>query len=271
MSDASADPYWDCNVSVGRRSGRRYAPAQEVTATSLLDEMDRLGVSRAMVHHVLAHELAPAVGNDRILAEVDGRPRLFPVWVVMPEHTGELPPAEDLVAALIRQGVRMARMFPSAELSGHRFSLADWSAGSLLRALADCRIPLLLDFTLFRRGEPPWDSIVDVCTRFPDLPVLLVDVQGRNNRTLYPLLSHCPNPRVDTGGLNVHRGIEDVVRRFGAERLVFGSGYPLRPMGGALLQVQRAEISREERRLIAFENLRSLVSGVDTSVVTHVH
>ncbi|MGH3469375.1 MAG: amidohydrolase family protein, partial [Thermocrispum sp.] len=207
---------------------------------------------------------APAIGNAALHAEVEGQHRLHPVWVVMPSHTGELPESDQLVGAMLEHGVRMARMFPSAELSGHRFALADWCAGSLLAALAERRVPVAIDFTLFRRGEPPWDMIVEVCTRHPRLPVVLIDAQGRNNRTLYAVMAHCPNLHLETAGFNVHRGIEDVCRRFGPERLLFGSGYPLQSMGGAVLQLDRADIDEDQRDLIASGNLRALLAAVPT-------
>jgi hypothetical protein len=257
---------WDCNVFVGRRAGRRYAPAYDVDAARLITEMDRLGVAGAMTYHVLAHELAPALGNERLVVEVAGEPRLEPVWVVLPQHTGELPPGDRLVEEMTRHGVRMARMFPSAELSGHRFSLADWCAGTLLGALAEQRIPLILDFTLFRRGEPPWETVWDVCRRHARLPVLLIGVQGRNNRTLYALLAELPNLLIETSGLNVHRGIEDVCRRFGPQRLVFGSGYPVQSMGGAVFQLQRAELDEDDRGLVASGTLRQLLDPIGGGV-----
>jgi hypothetical protein len=256
--------FWDCNTFIGQRVGRRLAPAYEVTPGRLVDEMDRLGIAAAMSYHVLSHEHAPVVGNGRLLSELQGNPRLLPVWVVMPEHTDELPPPRTLVHEMLDAGVHMARMFPATNLSGHRFSLADWSVGGLLTELAAHRIPLVLDFKLFRRDEPPWDSIVDICERHPALPVVLVDVQGRNNRNLYPLLAKLPNLYIETAGLNVHHGIEDVCRRFGAERLLFGSGYPIRSMGGALLQTRSADIDESEREMIASGNLRRLLGAVKT-------
>jgi predicted TIM-barrel fold metal-dependent hydrolase len=93
---------------------------------------------------------------------------------------------------------------------------------------------------------------------------VLVDVQGRNNRNLYPLLAKLPNLYIETAGLNVHHGIEDVCRRFGAERLLFGSGYPIRSMGGALLQTRSADIDESEREMIASGNLRRLLGAVKT-------
>jgi predicted TIM-barrel fold metal-dependent hydrolase len=156
------------------------------------------------------------------------------------------------------EGVLLARMFPSTASLDHRFAVREWCVGPILSALEQAGIPLLLDYGLFRRGEPPWDDIVEVCEHHPDLAVVLIDVQGRNNRTLYALLDRFEQLCIQTGGFNVHRGIEDLCRRFGAERLVFGSGFPNAGMGAARFDLERALISDAERAAIASGNWRRL-------------
>lgn len=250
--------YWDCSTFIGRSSVPPVCKDRPVQAADLVDELARLDIEAAMAHHVLAHEYSPAVGNEQLLIEIADQPRLHPVWVVMPSHTGELPPPKDLVRDMQSRGVRLARMFPSSAMSGHRFALADWCAGELLDALETAQIPLVVDFTLFRRGEPPWKDVHDLCRDHRGLPLVLVDVQGRNNRTLYPLLEKFENLHVQTAGFNVHRGLEDVCNRFGPERLLFGSGFPVHSMGGARLHLERAELDDADRALIASGNLRRL-------------
>lgn len=262
--------YLDCNTFIGRPSGHRPYLTRAVTAAGLVAEMDRVGVHDAAVYHALAHEYAPQVGNELLLRELaeapDGvRDRLRPVGVVLPPHTGEMPEPEPLVAGLLGAGVRMARIFPSSVMAGHRFSLAPWCSGELLSALERVRMPLAVDFTLFRRGEPPWREIHDLAENHPGLPVILMDVQGRNNRTLYPLLKRFGNLHIQSAGFNVHGGLEDLCRRFGAHRVVFGSGYPLRSMGGALLQLQRADLPAADREVIASGTLTRLLADVGTA------
>lgn len=252
-------PLFDCNIWIGRGVGGGPAGGRAPTAQSLLAEMDRLEVQEAAVYHIVARQHAPATGNQRVLSELAGHGRLHPVWVVLPSHTGEVPPPDELIAELAANDVGIVRMFPAFEAGSHRFALRDWVVGDLLGALEDAAIPLLLDFGLFRRREPPWDDIAEVCTNHPRLAVILVDVQGRNNRTLYPLLERFPGLLVQTAGFNVHRGIEDFTSRFGARRLVFGSGFPIGSMGAARFQLERADISVEDKGLIGSGNIRALM------------
>jgi predicted TIM-barrel fold metal-dependent hydrolase len=260
----------DGNVFIGRSNGGSLNAADGLTAEALLAEMDRVGVAEAVVYHVVAREYAPSVGNQMLVDAVRSHPRLHPAWLVLPPFTGELPPSDELVDRMRDEGVRVARMFPSTESLDHRYALREWCVGPVLTALEGARIPLQLDYGLFRRGEPPWDDIVEVCLHHPDLPVILMDVQGRNNRTLYALLDRFQQLSIQTAGLNVHRGIEDVCRRFGADRLVFGSGFPAAGMGAARFDLDRAIISDAERAAIGAGNLRRLLAGTSARSVTGV-
>jgi hypothetical protein len=261
----------DSNVFVGRASGVPWARNFEVSSQDLLAEMSRVGVDGAVAYHVLAREYSPRLGNGLLLDEIAGQPAVAGAWILLPHHTGEFPPPAALIPEMAAAGVVMARMHPSTDPSAHRYLLADWVVGDLLEALADAGFPLAIDFSLFRRAEPPWELLFQVLNTHPLLKVLLMDVQGRNNRTLYPLLERFPNLTIQTAGLNVHRGIEDVVSRFGADRLIFGSGYPLRSMGAARFGLDTAEIAETDRRLIGAGNLTSLLGprAADRFGATH--
>lgn len=240
----------DLDVALGRPAGRGLLPASLLDVETLLQTMDEAGVDRAVAYHVVAKEHAPAIGNQLLLEELAENPRLIPAFVLLPPFTGEQPDIRELAELLAFHGVRFARLFPAAGLDGHRFAMREWCIGPVLTMLEEARIPVGVDFSLFRRGEPPWDDVFDVCSHHPDLEVVLMDVQGRNNRSLYPLLDRFPRLSVCTGGLNVHCGIEDICERFGADRLVYGSNTPARSMAAARFVVDRADIDGREAALI---------------------
>lgn len=237
----------DLDVSIGMAAGDGVAEASRRTAEDLLEEMDRLGIDSAVVFHVVAREHAPRVGNDLLLREIAAHPRLVPAFVLLPPLTAELPDLPDLVARMTEHRAGLARIFPSSGLGGHRFALREWCVGPLLTALEDNGIALGVDFSLFRRDEPPWDDIVEISQHHPDLRIALMDVQGRNNRNLYPLLDRFGNLFVSSGGLNVHAGLEDLCTRFGAERVFFGSGSPSRSMGAARFVVDHSGLDQTQR------------------------
>ena len=119
--------FFDSNCCLGRLSVPM--PGHIDTAKELSDLMERAGVDEALVYHAFSKEYSPAVGNRRILEEINEHDNLHPCWTLLPHHTGEMPPAEDLVAEMTSLGVRAARIFPKT----HNWTLAQWSAGGLLK------------------------------------------------------------------------------------------------------------------------------------------
>lgn len=253
----------DLDVSIGVAADG--SGARSATPEHLLAEMDKLNVDSAVVFHIVAREHAPRIGNELLLQEIAEQSRLIPAFVVLPTGTAEMPDLPDLISQMTAAGVRLARIFPSPTLAGHRFALRDWCVGSLLSALEEHDITVGIDFSLFRRGEPPWDDIVDVSARHPALRIALMDVQGRNNRNLYPLLDRFDNLFVGSGGMNVHAGIEDLCVRFGADRVFLASGTPARSMGAARFVIDRSGLDADQRAQVLGGTARRLLGLVGSS------
>jgi predicted TIM-barrel fold metal-dependent hydrolase len=247
--------FFDCNTAIGRWKHPPLGGYE--TASELEALLDYLVVDRAVVYHAQAHEVHPAVGNSLLMEELAGRVRLLPSWVIYPHHTGEMPRPEILVADMLAQGVHVTRLMPGYD--GHRFSLEPWSAGPLLEELAAHRLPVLIDFMFFRRDDPDWKLLHDLCHRYPALPIVMTGWSGLASRSFYPLCQACPNLYLDTSGYALFRGLEAFCRMVGARQLLYGSGLPHRAPGTALTTITHALISEEEKALIAHGNLGRLL------------
>ena len=251
MSPEAADlRFFDANCMLGCVIAPR--PGFPSTVAELLAVMDYFGIAEALVYHSLSKEYHPAHGNSLLLEEIAGSPRLHAMWVVMPSTTGELPDEEELVAQMLAHNVRAARVFPS--VSQHNFSLRPWSAGRLLAALASRSIPLFVE-----HEEIDWNTVHDICEAHPRLPLVLTSVNYRANRFLFPLCQRFPQIHVDLSWYFGHRGIEDLVGRFGAERLLFGTRLPYFTPGAAVDMLSYARISAADKQRIAGDNLRALL------------
>ncbi len=246
-----ANSFYDCNCAVGRMAIPQ--PGSYSTVAELLDELRYFGISQALVYHTVAREHAPAVGNRMLLEEISSHPELIPCWVVLPHHTGEMPPPDALVATMRQLGVRAARIFPAAK--DQLWSVSDWSAGPLFAELAAARVPLFVDF-----DQIGWDSMQRIALQHPDLPVVVTGVRYEEFRNLYPLLAQLPNLHLDTSWIVVHYGLEELVGRYGPERFLFGTRMPIFSAGPALTHLLYAEISESERSLIAGGNLQRLLA-----------
>lgn len=243
--------FFDCNCQVGRFGAPR--PGLALTPDDLEAELAHFGVARALAYHALAKEYSPAEGNRALLE--DRRPWLEPCWVVMPHHTGELPAPRDLLREMDQAGVRAVRLFPK----DHTWHLGEWSSGELLEALAQEGIVTLLD-----PEQTDWDEVDAVCRRHPQLPLILLRPNYRTARFLYPLFERHANLHIEFSFYQAHQGIEEVCQRFGAHRLVFGSGLPTFSPGGPVAMVTYADLGQSDKQVIASGTLCRLL-GRDAS------
>lgn len=254
---------FDANCYIGRY--RSFRPGSFYTLAGLMEQMDYYGIQEALVTHSLAREHHPADGNSALLAELEGQERVHAVWALLPPASRELSPPAQLVPDMIGRGVKAARIF----YGSYRFPLSEWCIGELLDVLEAYRVPTFIDPDPEIDAALPdrfdWDAVHSLCRQHPALPVILT--AGRfysSNRLLYQLFEHNPNLVIELSGLWAHRGIEFITREFGAGRIIFGTRLPLRDPGSVIAQLVYAEISDEDKLLVAGGNLRALLGGVLT-------
>jgi predicted TIM-barrel fold metal-dependent hydrolase len=225
----------------------------EFSFHDLIQAMDLAEIDRALVYHTAAKEHDPDVGNRKLMNEISEERRMIPAWVLLPHHAGDMGEPEEVIGRLLDAGARVARLFPKA----HNFSLSSWGCGPLLDALEVHRIPTMIDL-----GQTDFDAIQGVCSRNPDLPIILSDVAYRSDRYIYPLLEQCGNLHIETARYQTHRGVEAICARFGSSRLIFGSRAPELSPGPMAMTVRYARIDRDSKERILGGNLLRLMEGV---------
>ncbi|MFI9592664.1 amidohydrolase family protein [Nonomuraea sp. NPDC052265] len=211
-----------------------------------LDDMDRLGIDRACVTHALSLHSDPAAGNAALLAAT-GVPggRLLPVPVVVPGVPGTCVP--DTPGEVRAWGVRMVRLCPER----HRFDLTGPSA---LRWLAALGLPVAVDLE-----ETSPAQLIALAGRLPDLPVLLLNPGYRRLRALAELMTEAPNVRAEIGTVNTQGGVEWLAARFGAARLVFGTGAPVADDCGPRFLLDHLDLPPDDVDRIAAGSLEALL------------
>ena len=242
--------FFDANCFLGRWSagGPTYALADD-----LLAAMDRLGIQRALVRHTVGWQHYPRQGNDLLMQQIGGQPRLVPCWAALPASTGEMGPLDDWLAQLARHDVRAVCLYPQA----YGFPLTEWQCGSLLGPLAERHYLLLLE-----TPEVHWDQVHGLCGRYPGLRVALMSTGYRILRPLYALLDAHPNLHVDISNLANFRGLEELVAHFGPDRLLFGSGQPRFDGAGSMTALRYSTLDPATREAIACGNLERLLREV---------
>jgi predicted TIM-barrel fold metal-dependent hydrolase len=221
----------------------------------LVKRMSHYGIKKALVYHSMAHEYNPDMGNKMLMEQIADYSLFYPLWVVMPHHTGEFHEPDKLRKQMKENGVKAVKIFPG--LNDHAYSIERWNCGELFTTLETCRVPLFIGL-----NQLNWNELHDLCGSYPQMNIILTELSYSADRNLYPLLKKFENLNIETTGYKVHNGIEEICSRFGAHRLFFGSRLPEYSGGSAVSMINYARISEREKRMIAGENLEKLLGGV---------
>ncbi len=241
----------DASAQIGQGSAFpvKGPPDDYTTAGALVRELDHFGINEAVVAHAAAQH-NPIVGNRLLMQAIADHPRLYPCWTLAPFTVDEQRRPAALVDMMRAHNVRMVRLAHS-RTGAYKGPPRVWACGELLEALERARIPVLLNESL--------DTIAELCAAFPELPVIKV---GWGSLQLHALMDRREHLYVGTGLLCGPNRLAFLVRRFGADRLVFGTLFGQvnhTSPGAALTVLTAAAISDEDKEKIAGGNLARLL------------
>jgi len=245
--------FFDAGIWLGPPAG--FPNAEELPPTELGAALRGRGLTGGLASHWWGKTVSAQDGNRALSEALDGCVEVvFQTWTALPLLPGEdrpLPGVGDLSPQ-----VRAVRLFPKA----HNFPLADWCVGLLCEWLIEYRMPLFIQHT-----ETDWPSLQQLAVAFPALTIVVESQVQKilyHTRALFPLMGACPNVLVELSNFAGQGFVEYAVRQFGAGRLIFGSFLPVSDPLVPIGMVLDADISEDEKALIAGGNLRRLVSEV---------
>lgn len=244
--------FFDANVTLGLEN---VVPrGRYVDRATLKRRLTECRITGGLAVHNAAVEGDPVDGNALLMTSLHELDGFVPAWSVLPFSTGEMGDREELRRSLAENAVRALLFYPAA----HKYSPEEWLCGDLFDLCAHMRMPV---FTRME-NDLSWDQLARMLSEHPELRVVLRNCSYSSARNLYRLLVRHRHLYIESSRFFPFGGIEDVVRRFGAERLVFGSGAPTYSPGAAITPILTADIEDTQRRLIAGETLRKLIGDI---------
>lgn len=241
----------DCNCMIGKRLNPREGAMENLE--EYLEVMDRCDIVQSIAYHSVSREQNYRRGNILLEEELAGNSRFMKQWIVVPNHSGEYMDTEELLEAMKEHDVKTVRVCPKA----YGFSLRPYDAGELLQTMSDCKIPVFIE-----SSQTDWDGLYQMLTDYPQLKVVFCDVGYDQMRHMYALLDSCPNLYVETSTYIVNDGIREFVRRYGSDRMLFGTGLPDACATGAVTLLRYMEIAEEDKEKIAKGNILKLLEEV---------
>lgn len=249
--------FFDCNVCFGRPMIKpiRYAE----TAKGLLKEMDFYGIDEALVFHSRQRDDSPVVGNKILMNEIKEIERLYGTFAILPPQTGEIGSFEDLLDDMRLGNIKAFRAFPSE----HKFLMTKTALKPLYDLMVERNIPLFISINESCGGISGWYLIERIMSDAPSL-TLIVTEHGSwgQDRFFRPLIEKYENLYLDISRYELDGGISNFCAKYGAERLLFGTGYPWWNPGGPILMLSHADITSKEKEMIASGNLKRILGRV---------
>ncbi len=244
--------FFDCNRYIGPGFPK---VADFPAPRDLLAEMDRLHIDRSLVWHTDARAAYPLAGNQTLISELAAAKaggRLFPAFVVAPSLSGDGEEQDSFLKLVRRHDVRAFRYFPRTG----KGTLSDLDP--LMERLATRHPVLLLDCFETLASDAKLDEIIEFAERQPTLTLIFTNAMWVHHDRLYELMVARPNIRMETSLVHTYRTVEYVVEKFGADRMLFGTGYRSN-YGAAIANLMHSPMSSAQRDQVAHGNLEQLL------------
>ncbi len=246
--------FFDANCRIGRYFNG--GPCAE-NAAALLREMDYYGVDKALVRHRNLDK-GPLATNQSLAAMLkeDAAQRLTGVWCILPSQCDEIPEPEVFFRQMKENRIGAITLSPFE----HRYQPCRLTIGKIMDAAAERRIPVLLN--AFASKWPDLYRFVEV---FQRNVLIYQETCGKwgSDRNIRPLLENYGNFYFETAGYWVPEGIRDLAERYGANRILYGSGFPTYDQGSGMLQLKQSGLAPSEVELIAGKNLERILKGAE--------
>ena len=228
---------------------------------ALLESGAQAGVGRWLVHSVaVTPERVRAVNTflGRAVAVQGGRFVGFgSLHPALADMAGEL-------AALRRCGLVGVKLHPDFQ----RFLIDDASSVRMLRAIADAGLHTLIHAGDSRQPFSQPSRIARALDAVPGLRVICAHLGGWSVwQDAWPLLAGRPNLWVDTSSSLYALAPDEAaanIRRYGADRVLFGTDYPMWSPDDELARVDALPLTPREREDILHENFERFFGATGT-------
>lgn len=247
----------DVNIKLGHWPFRRVKGIP-----ALLGDLDKFNIKCGFVSSLSAvHYFNPQDGNLELVDSLSNfMDRFIPLAVIAPNLRGW---EKDFEHCVREMGMRGVVLYPNY----HQFSLSGPAADELAMASIENKLPVFIQTGLedprrqFRRHimtEVPPEEIGTFAARHPGLTVIALGLKFGQPERLGTVLPR--NLYFDISNYEKTGELEYAVEKFGVEKLLFGTNFPLFNIAANVLKLLRADISSEQKQLIASGNAQRLFS-----------
>lgn len=254
---------FDCNAYLGHWFARQI---RHNTAPELLSFLDRYEIDRAVVGSLSAVMYRNSqMGNEELAAEIeDHRDRLWPFGVINPNYMGW---ERDLDWCVEELGAKGIRLYPQY----HDYEVGDEICKAACEACAERNLIVTFIQRQVDYRQSHWmvdapdlqlDDIADLCAEIPEMTVIILNGLGYKGSRLLTDAENLPdNYSIEMSRTSafINKEFEALVNTLSADRVLFGTGSPMKSPGPVLLKMDNLSAPQDAIRKIYGENLAGLL------------
>lgn len=241
-------------IDVNAEIGPRVPSGRSTSLNDLMAVQERFGIAFSLTRHTIALIADRDGGNAALAGDIRSAGTTDRFGAVVVASTLHLPRLGEALGRAVADGAQ------AVWVEGRE----PWSSPSeanqrLLATAASFDLPLFVPHREW--GDA---SAIGRLTQDLDLPVILVEARYPDFADVFASLERYPNLHVESSSLGSFQAIETTVDVAGHERVLFGSGTPVRTPRSPLNALLAAEIGPKAREAIARGNA-ARIFGIRTA------
>jgi predicted TIM-barrel fold metal-dependent hydrolase len=257
---------FDCDVMLGRIDGH-FATYQGglnsfENVGAIEKALDTFGVKSALVYSSWAKFQNTRSGNEELAKSIKNHGNLYPCFIISPEMEFDRSFPDSFTSSLKDNKVCAVRVCPTSNY----YELEEYVMKDMFAILNNMRMPVFIDHDTVKWQDPfNWSQVHTLCEKYPQIPFIPCRHGRKTARNVYPIMKDCDNLYLDVSYFQLNRAIRDIAEKFGAERMIFGTGMPVFDPRLPITGLVFSQLSDKDRMLVASGNLKRLIGNIDYS------
>ncbi|MFQ6041300.1 MAG: amidohydrolase family protein [Candidatus Poribacteria bacterium] len=251
----------DINTFIGHCPFRRL-PA--TTPDELWDLLKVYGIERALVSPIegIFYE-EPQIANEMLASQLDDRDELLQVAVLNPTLANW---ERSLRQCYEKYHIAAVKLHPNY----HTYRLEDSPARDLLSAVGDMRLPVIVQLRvndtrshhpLMQVPDVPVADVIAAAGKTQQVKIVLGGIKWGEAQGNAAKITALPNLWLDISQMETMDGLRRLIDACGTERLLFGTHAPFFYIRSAIIKLDEAQLSDEERERITRRNSERIFSS----------
>ncbi len=225
---------------------------------NLLKHNEKAGVTHSVIHSVATNPTQVSHINDFIAQSVSKHPtRLSGFGTMHPDFEDKIPEIERCIA----MGIKGLKLHPDTQ----EFNLDDKRMLELYDYLQG-KVPILFHCGDYRYDYSHPSKLAKICRMFPRLQVIGAHFGGWSlwdEAVKYLSSIDCMLDTSSCSSFVGHNKFESLIKTFGADRLLFGTDFPLWDTEEELTRFMAVRMSDTDREKILYSNGAEILGLTD--------